>query len=152
MARMRLGISLAFLLASSAYAATIAGKVVDEKGNPIPKAEITFMRTSGPPSDPQQPPPMTTAGDDGSFRFEAESARYVLGVSQRGGPSPFPTLIPDFLRPTIADARPGKDILDMRIVLFHPPVITGTVRDSDGDPVPWASVTLFRYVVTIQHR
>ena len=114
---------------------TITGRVVSEDGRPLADAVIflnrTFARVPGPPLS-------VTTDTEGRFRASGlESGLYTVGVT-----------LPGFtMAETIVEAgeSPYYRIGDtVNLTLVKGGVITGTVRDSSGEPVVAVAVRALR--------
>lgn len=110
----------------------ITGRVVNDRGEPMPGATIT-ARAIGSISSGVR---MTTSDTEGNFRFAAlEPALYTVS----GFTPAYVTLPPEGDTPTYY--RIGDSV---RLELIKGGVITGTVTNSAGEPVAGIRVRAFR--------
>jgi protocatechuate 3,4-dioxygenase beta subunit len=113
--------------AGSSYTGTITGRVTGEDGRPLPDAVVYFYRTYARVMGPPQ-----TATADGEGKFQATNLPpglytvnaqlpgfvSVQDVATEGGEAKF--------------YRPGDSV---NVSLIKGGVVTGTVRDANGEPV-----------------
>ena len=119
----------------------IEGAVVNaQTGEPVRKAQVTAIREGGENASNQGPPSTVSDAsghfsisglEPGRYRIDAEADRFAgqaYGARRPGGPG----------KPV--EIRAGGTLRDVSIRLQPTGVITGTVRDEDGDPVMHAFV------------
>jgi hypothetical protein len=124
----------------------IAGRVLDVHGDPVDYAHVRVVRVDGPRA--QQVVSGASTNELGEFRAgRIEPGTYVLQVvpHHRGwelpaDAQPIPTFHPAALSIDQAQRfaiRRGQSIADLDVVLLEgtPNVVTGTVVDSQGQPV-----------------
>ncbi len=132
-------------LLASAQGLEVSGRVVDAAtGAPIPRAAVTLdtLADSGAAAAADAGAEQTT-GADGSFRFAGLPAgRYRLSGSRRGYITAAYQEHEGFFAAMIVGTNvPGTTGVRLQLQPFCS--ITGEVRDSSGDPVETASLTLF---------
>jgi protocatechuate 3,4-dioxygenase beta subunit len=119
--------------------ATLAGRVVDAKGAPVPGAEVVLVAGLDRSTDPdlEAAPRVATTAADGTFRFDdAGERRNVLTVDK-----------PGFLVARRTGVNAGA--LKNPIVLSVGVSLTGVVRKTDGtSPAPGALVRVEGAVTT----
>ncbi len=124
----------------------VSGRVVDAAtGAPLPRAVVSLAPLS---ADGGAPAPAgaaidQTTGADGGFRFSGLApGRYSLSGSRRGYMTAAFQEHDGFFAAMIVGAGvAGTNGVRLRLEPYG--AITGTVRDSSGDPVDTASLTLF---------
>ena len=121
-------------------AARLAGRIVADETEAAPVRGAVVVMT-----DEIGRSRWTVTDDEGAFRFdELPPGRYVVSASK----PPFVAMAhgaarPD--RPGVALAvSPGQSISDMLIRLPRGAVVTGTLRDQSGEPLPDVAVTAIR--------
>ena len=126
--------------------AQIAGTVVTGDQTPVSLRRATVMLTGD-----QLPERLIAVTDDaGAFAFTSLPAdRYSLSVSKAGYvPTNYGSKRPGGSGIPIVVAADQRTTITMRLVRGS--VITGTVRDGLGRPVPDVTVTALRYAVSFQ--
>ena len=122
--------------ASSSYTGTITGRVTGDDGRPLPDAMIILYRAS---ARVQGPPQGVTADAEGKFQASnLPPGLYTVGAS-----------LPGFVSAQDAAIESGESKLyrlgdSVSISLVKGGVITGTVRDANGEPVVGISVRAIR--------
>ena len=109
---------------------SITGRVVDESGQPIPNAAV-YLRRAGPPSGPNR-----SIGTDEDGRFHADGLATGSYLVQSFAPSYVPAAETER-----EYYRPG-DTVNIRLIKGG--VITGTVTNSNGEPVVGVRVNTLR--------
>lgn len=135
---MRTLLFLAFALTLTAQSIQVSGRVLTIDGQPIPEARITWRQggIGAPLADPNVEPPFVTTNADGVFSFSPSVAgQYRIDVNKAGW-------IPRVQSFTLKE---GQTIRDLILPLEPASFITGRVLDSEGNPVPKALVTAYRY-------
>jgi hypothetical protein len=125
--------------------ATIAGTVVSANtGEPLKKAHVDLSHKSGETDDPNKPPLSATTDAVGHFSIEKIPAGSYDLIVQRADylPSHYGQDQLDKPGATLTLAG-GQKISDLLFRLQRMGVITGHVRDEDGDPVRGATVVSF---------
>ena len=111
--------------------ATMSGQVIDETGQPVRLAIVTASGDALPYDR------STVTGDDGRFeigglpagRFLLEASKAAFVTNRYGATRPG--------RPgTPVTVAAGQQLADLRVELPRGAVITGIVRDPNGDPAP----------------
>jgi Carboxypeptidase regulatory-like domain len=144
-------------------AAALAGRVVDEAGEPLADIRVELLRTADPSSSLEPVPAgrsRTVYTDDtGRFRlFAVAEGEYLLAALaerpyQRTSSSP-PTFVTTFYPSTLDQTQSQRiavkagqetDGLEIRMVRSRTFGISGSVATSDGRPVANTSVSLNRY-------
>jgi protocatechuate 3,4-dioxygenase beta subunit len=125
---------------ATADGGTIRGVVVSDAPEPRPlrNARVSLRGTSGPPR-------MMATGGDGTFAFTGLSAgRYIVGAMKDayvmmayGAKAPN--------RPGTPVDLQGGDSAEITIRLPRGAVITGTIIDAEGQPLPGATVQAHRF-------
>jgi hypothetical protein len=143
-------------------AGIIAGQVVDERGNPLPRTVIQALRkvsTTG-STGSQGPPPMTD--DRGEFRVPVMAGEYVVMAQPRGrtpGNSREEVLLPTYYPSTTnqtsaspVTVRAGQTTAGVYIVVQSGQAyrVSGVVVDEQGRPQRGAFVTLVRQIIAGQ--
>ena len=106
--------------------ASLEGVVLDSEGRPVHRARVEIPSSRGTTSDP--------AGRYEILDLETGPCEVVASLLERGG----------ILR-TAVEIRPGRNRLDLR---FDPGVeVSGRVVDSEGEPLPGATVRLLQPTV-----
>jgi hypothetical protein len=131
--------------------AAIAGIVLSDETPPRPvrraivSLNLVGGRGGGPPS-------AAVTGDDGKFTLtQLAPGRYTVTATK-----------PSYVNGAYGSTRPGRPGTPIQlaagqqfstasITLTRGAVVTGTVRDQNGDPMPSARVTLLRYVYQPQN-
>jgi protocatechuate 3,4-dioxygenase beta subunit len=124
--------------------ATISGRIVSDEATPKPlrRATVTLR------SDGYRTGWSYVTDDTGAFRFKnLPAGRFTLSATKPA----YVTMPYGALKP----GRPGQSIAlldggsigDLAVKLPKGAVITGTIRDETGAPVPNANVEVFRYVM-----
>jgi len=99
---------------------TVRGVVVDEKGEPIPAAELALVQLRGRPKQPQ----FFVAGPDGRFELGTlGKGRHVI-VGQHFGK--------ELRRGQVRFAHPGGDAVAVQLKLARGAKIVGTLRNDSG--------------------
>jgi protocatechuate 3,4-dioxygenase beta subunit len=122
--------------------ATIAGTVLSANtGEPLKKAHVDLSQKGTESDDPNKDPFSATTDAAGHFSIDKIPAgSYDLVVSRAGYlPSHYGQDKPDKPGATLSLAT-GQKIADLLFRLNRMGIITGRVRDEDGDPVRGASV------------
>ena len=118
----------------------IAGVVVDaNSGAPLNRVDVAIA-----PAGAQPSVTTTTTGEDGSFVFEGlRAGKYPVVASRRGYLTAAYDEHQDAFSTAIVTGE-GFDTSHLRFQLRPNAILGGTVIDDAGDPVPGATVTLFR--------
>lgn len=129
-------ISLLAIVAVVAWAqphGAIEGKVVDAvTGAPLRKAYVLVSRFG-----PGQPRALTTDANGFFLVDELEAGSYQLRVERSG-------YLGGFSMQVRADVKAGETTRDIVVKLQPQAIITGRVRDEDGDPIPNTTVAWVR--------
>lgn len=134
-----------------AGASAISGVVVTDETPPrvVRRAIVTLALPGG---GRGSAPSAAVTDDEGKFAFEALPAgRYTLTASK-----------PSYVNGAYGATRParpgtpiqlaaGQQLRTATITLTRGAVVTGTVRDQNGEPMPSTRVTLLRYVFQPQN-
>lgn len=118
----------------------VAGIVLNaNSGAPLDRIDVTIT-----PAGKERNNAETTTGEDGSFVFNSLPAgKYRVVASRRGYVTSAYQEHQGFFFTGIV-AGPGLDTTHLRFQIMPAAILSGTVTDDSGDPVPDASVTLFR--------
>lgn len=118
----------------------IAGVVVDaNSGAPLNRVDVALAPAGSPPSVTT-----TTTGEDGSFVFEGlRAGKYPILASRRGYQTAAYEEHQDAFSTAIVTGE-GLDTSHLRFQLRPNAILGGAVIDDAGDPVPGATVTLYR--------
>lgn len=121
---------------------SIVGAVEDDAGNALPRARVEVLPSaSAPAADPPHASAVYTTSD-GSFRLSLPPGQYRLAATHQGHFK----LAESELTVTV---QPLLDHPPVRLRLQRSGVVTGTVRNSVGDPLPGVTVSAAQ---TICHR
>lgn len=138
--------------APAARTGILAGRVVDGAGANVAEAVVTVRQSGGTPGATSQVVPVR-ADADGRFVFtNVPPGRFTIEVSK-----------PGWLAGAFGRQRPsgtagevtldaGATRTDLRVVLWRPAVIGGTVTSDDGEPVVGAEVQAVRLEWTAGRR
>jgi hypothetical protein len=111
-------------------AKSITGRIVDESGQPIPNAAV-FLRKIGPPSGPTR---SIGTDEDGRFHSDDLAAGSYMVLTNSPGYVPANEADREYYRP--------GDAVNIRMIKGG--VITGTVTNSNGEPVVGVKITTIR--------
>lgn len=123
---------------------SLSGTVVNAAtGEPAGKVRITLE----PEGARGGPAPAALTDASGSFRLvKLEPGRYRLRASRNGFLETYYGARRANASGALLKIEPGQEIKDLRIKLQPFGVITGTIRDFDGEPLPGATVSALRLV------
>ena len=127
------------LCAAQQSKGSIAGTVTSTAGEPLKNASV---RLQGQGSAQMVGPPVYTATSDaqGSFSFDnVDPGRYTLVVQRTGY---LPAFAPASGR---VDLTGGGAVTGITVKMTPQSVISGTITDEDGDPVPNARIQVARW-------
>jgi len=147
-------------LQQQAAKGSIEGVVRSITGEPLDRARVTLQRilppptgpTTGPVTPPPQIPPVQTE-KDGEFSFkDLDPGQYRLRVQRNGYSAQEYGQRTPATPGTVINLTEGQQMKDMDFRLVAAAVVTGRVRDANGEPVPSFQVSLMRttYNVTGQ--
>jgi sarcosine oxidase gamma subunit len=133
---------LAFLILAAPCLAQkpgrVEGRVVSTTGQPVPKATVRFAGT------PQNGPYVEVTSSEGRFAVENIAPGRYTATAQRPGFTPARNSAGGTAQ-LVVEVAAGETKSGVEIRLTPLGVVSGTVTDSDGDPVPSAQVRLVRY-------
>src|SRR6185295_5382104 len=138
--------------------ASIEGTVVTSvNGDPLRRAQVTLMQVRPPseiaekPQDPDSEPPRfppitpITTGADGKFKFtQLPAGSYRLSVACNGYVSTEYGKKSTGGQGTIITLTSGQALKDVLFRLQPAALVTGHVRDSEGQPITGVSVALLK--------
>lgn len=128
----------------AARTGVLAGRVVDGSGAAVAEAIVVVRPSGGSPGQANQVVPVR-ADSEGRFVFtNVPGGRFTMEVSKPGWlPGAFGRQRPSGASSEVTlDA--GATRADLRVVLWRPAVIGGTVSGDDGEPVVGAEVQAVR--------
>src|SRR3954447_3962508 len=120
-------------------AATVTGTVVDERGQPRAGVCVTAWGSS-------ESTDLAGAqtGSDGTYTLTGVYPGTVrVSVSACQGPYVWYANGDSYIHATPFGAAEGATVTGVDVTLPHGPVIAGTVTDTAGNPVPYASISLY---------
>ncbi len=137
--------------APAAQTGMFAGRVVDGSGATVAEAVVVVRLSGGPPGPSSQVTPVR-ADSEGRFVItNVPPGRFTIEVSKPGWlPGAYGRLRPSGTAGEVALAA-GATRTDLRVVLWRPAVIGGTVTSDDGEPVVGAEVRAVRLEWTAGH-
>jgi Carboxypeptidase regulatory-like domain len=163
----RLSLTLALLLLQTpqdsstlqqAPKASIEGTVVSSTtGEPLERAHVTLLRILQPPSPATTPQPATGATppsqvlpvitqNDGKFRFDLEPGQYRVRVQRNGyATQEYGQRVLEGAG-TVLTLNAGQAMKQLTLKMVPGAVVTGRVRDSKGEPIAGAQVSLLRSI------
>ena len=138
---------------------SIEGVVRSITGEPLDRARVTLTRVTPPPTGPTNtvtlPPPIQPVQTEreGKFSFkDLDPGQYRLRVQRNGYSAQEYGQRTATSSGTVINLTEGQQMKDMGFRLVAAAVVTGRVRDVNGEPVPSFQVSLMRttYNVTGQ--
>ncbi len=120
---------------------TISGTVVNAlTGAPLGKVELLAA-----PVDSKEPPASTSTDANGNFAMIGmQPGKYRLKGHRNGYLDTYYGAKRPHTGGTAIALEPGEDLKSLQVKLVPCGVISGTVRDTDGEPMVGAGVALFR--------
>lgn len=115
----------------------VAGRTVDERGQPVSRALVRVSRT-GTGNSRGFSMPLRSVVTDESGRFEVENLEAGAVTVSANAPGLRPTEIANL------ELAPGKDLDDLELVMRAGAVVAGQVVGPDGKPVAGAQVEVER--------
>jgi hypothetical protein len=123
-------------------------------GEPLDRARVTLQRMLPPPTGPVATPPTPPPAippvqteRDGKFSFkDLEAGQYRLRVQRNGyAPQEYGQRAANSTG-TVINLAEGQQMKETDFRLIAAAIVTGRVRDTNGEPVPGSQVSLLRTV------